>query len=190
MSLGDKVSLYKTPPEDLYRDFGGKLKTCYDGNGILFRSLEEWNAYPYKEAILKQIDELRLFLRTKSSRWWYGTRSEAGMSPGNIVTPIITCCSMDIRILIEYICEGIRGSKINLHMPQSIICTDLGRSLANDFLSIKSHSKLVFCHTFLTYHSLIVNGNKLIGVTNWKYAGYYSVEFDDVIYRYINHGGI
>ncbi|ORX65204.1 hypothetical protein DL89DRAFT_271279 [Linderina pennispora] len=187
--LNDKVSLSKTKPEDLYREFGGKLKTIDDGSGLTFKSIEEWDNYLHKEKIMKQVEKLREFLKVRSNRWWLGTRSEVGMSPGPAITPICLCESMDIKYLVEYICKDIYG--INAYnyskVPQKFIKTQIGYGLARDLSSITSFSKLAFCHTFLRYDSFIVRGDKLIGVINWRFAGYYPIEFDEVIRKYIEY---
>jgi thiamine kinase-like enzyme len=71
-----------------------------------------------------------------------------------------------------------------LHIPSVLHNTDLGKNILHELKNAKFSSN-VFCHNYLCYKSFVLKNNKLIGVKNWEYAGFYPPEFEDIIQKHL-----
>jgi hypothetical protein len=177
---------------ECYNKLGGNYPILIgeDIEGDTFNTLEEWHAYPYKYEIMNKANQFKHYLRTlkvKKPSWLYPSEHDKVGRIGNSVnTPIgderfIYCIddfiySFEKRINGE--CQG--------HIPKSLTDTDLGRNILDELKNAK-FSTNVFCHNYLCYKSFVVKDNKLIGIRNWQYAGFFPPEFEDIIQTYLDN---
>jgi thiamine kinase-like enzyme len=166
------MNLPEIDPKEYYAKYL-KGKYMLEEESITFNTLEEWYSYPYKYDIMKQTFEFREYLRNISKPRWYNKHSELGMYPKRVCTPFFKS-KFSIYI----------GEYINYY--KKIARTDLEKRILEELKSIQ-YSKNVFCHNALYYKSFIVKDNKLVGIRNWEYAGYYPPEFEDIISRYLEY---
>lgn len=80
--------------------------------------------------------------------------------------------------------EGTKGV-----VPAFLVGTELGKRILEDLKDIKfSHSEdNMFCHNALYYKSSVAKDNKLVGIRNWQYVGFYVLELEDAIHRYLEY---
>jgi thiamine kinase-like enzyme len=134
--------------------------------------------------------KFKSYLRTlKEKRHWshplpYGILGRIG---NYINTPILNTGGLcDIDDFVQCYEETINGSSVG-SIPKSLTDTDLGRNILEELKSTKFSSKYVFCHNALYYKSFVLKDNKLIGIRNWQYAGFYPPEFENIIAKYLDN---
>jgi hypothetical protein len=158
-----------------------------DPNDIVFDTLEEWNAYPYKYDIMIQVYEFMNSLHKLSDfklKYLYGVGRHLGMFPKDIILPIY---HNDSTYSIERLVNDIKGAIYGeecVYINEKLLKTDMGYKLCHELCSTVFTDN-VFCHNYLRYDSFIVNNNKLVGIKNWDYCGYYPKEFEIIIQRYL-----
>jgi hypothetical protein len=166
-----------------------------DIEGEKIHSLEEWNAHAYKAEIEEDVKEFKKFLRQDPSVQDiaddYITKYFLGVQFKGVIlnTPILYDPERevgDIQDLILAFSSAIEGeNKYGVEVPD-ILKSELGNKILHDLKST-TYSPSVFCHCYLNYKSLVLQDNKLIGITNWQYAGYYPPEFESIIEKYMEH---
>ncbi|KXN73188.1 hypothetical protein CONCODRAFT_3853 [Conidiobolus coronatus NRRL 28638] len=72
------------------------------------------------------------------------------------------------------------GHSVTTYDRNDCACGLLMYGILNELKST-TFSDSVFCHNYLCYKCFVLKKNKLIGITNWQYAGYYPPEFEDII---------
>ncbi|CAO3648015.1 unnamed protein product [Cunninghamella echinulata] len=135
-----------------------------DIEGDTIETLEEWYSNPYKYEIMADALKFKQYLRTHTDFYIH-----------NFVT--------EFERLVN-------GSKYHTTIiPDSLVNTNLGHKILND---IKTCNDILIqgnalCHNALYYKSFILKNNKLIGIKNWQYAGYYPPALEDIIHRYLEY---
>ncbi|KAI8578371.1 hypothetical protein K450DRAFT_247568 [Umbelopsis ramanniana AG] len=159
--------------------------------GDTIETLEEWYSHPHKYEIMQDAMKFKEHLRSASSLpYWVKFlgmhRDEVGMFHG-IVTPIIRCFSDYLAYLIDDFEKGVNGTfnHPNAGVPPDLIETQLGKTILNELRNTTFSKDYVFCHNALYYKSFVLKDNKLIGIRNWQYAGFYPPEFEDIIHKYL-----
>lgn len=176
---------------DCYNKLGGNyfIKVGEEIEGDIFETLEDWNKYPYKDKIIKEVNQFKHYLRTlKEKRPWYYPSPSCliGRCGNRTTTPIYQTCSIwDIDDFINSYEECINGKQIG-RIPNSLTNTDLGRNILEELKESK-FSEYVFCHNALYYKSFVVKNDQLIGIRNWQYAGFYPPEFEDIVQKYLEY---
>jgi hypothetical protein len=164
-------------------------------DGDTFDSLEDWYSCPYKYEIMNDAMKFKNYLRTLKEVDGYFNRMIANIpiDIGRIgetnITPILE--STKLTSSIEGYIRDFDSTINNINKyggaaPKSLINTDLGNRILRD-LNNTYYSENVFCHNALYYKSFVLRDNKLIGIRNWQYAGFYPPEFEDVVHKYLEY---
>ncbi|CAO3622256.1 unnamed protein product [Cunninghamella echinulata] len=140
--------------------------------GQTFNTVEEWYAYPYKYEVMFDAMKFKNYLREISKKKFIEKvvglkHHEIGRCHGNhnvFDTPLVK--KFDRNFLTYLIDEYGKSSCVN----NQLFC-DLKNTAYSDNL---------FCHNYLCYKSFVVKNNKLIGIRNWQYAGFFPPEFEDI----------
>jgi hypothetical protein len=167
-----------------------------DLEGDRIHSLEEWNAYPYKAEIERDVEDFKKFLVRESLSFRHAEehRSECFLGIQFNLVPLNTPILYDVRRRVGDIDKFIsafssaidgKKSKYKVKLTNNLDL-EVAKSILYDLKNTK-FSPSVFCHCFLNYKSLVLKDNKLIGITNWQYAGYYPPEFEAIIEKYMEH---
>jgi thiamine kinase-like enzyme len=138
---------------------------------------------------MKEANHFKYYLRTlKENKPWYypSPYGIIGRCSKYIVTPIFCTSSIsDIDDFIFFYEKCINGERQG-YIPKSLTDTDLGKNILDELKNAK-FSNYVFCHNALHYKSFVIKDNKLIGIRNWKYAGFYPFEFEDIVAKYLDN---
>ena len=177
-------------PVKHYYYLGGKLRTEPIEGDKIFNTLEEWYSYPYKYDIMNQVLDFNKSMHQEANAWWFRVerRTMIGLYPEPTNTPIYYSEINFINEFIKRFGQGVRDEPHNGIIPKSLIQTRLGYTIYQELTdAIPTFTNNVFCHGCLRYDSFIVRDNKLVGIRNWEYAGYYPPEFDTIIQRYLEY---
>ncbi|KAH8548389.1 hypothetical protein BGW37DRAFT_181628 [Umbelopsis sp. PMI_123] len=162
-----------------------------DIEGDTIETLEAWYKHPYKYEIMRDAMSFKEHLRSQSRISYLGkllgiTRFEIGLIEG-VRTPIILSdCDCMERLICNFE-KGVDG-KFNYPragLPPDLIGTELGHTILNELKNTSFSEDYIFCHNALYYKSFVLKDNKLIGIRNWQYAGFYPPEFEEVTYKYL-----
>lgn len=188
---------YKSPIECYNKMDKGRytIRVGENIDGDTFDSLEDWYSCPYKYEIMNDAMKFKNYLRTLKEVDGYFNRMIANIpiDIGRIgetnITPILE--STKLTSSIEGYIRDFDSTINNINKyggvaPKSLINTDLGNRILRD-LNNTYYSENVFCHNALYYKSFVLRDNKLIGIRNWQYAGFYPPEFEDVVHKYLEY---
>lgn len=188
---------YKSPIECYNKMDKGRytIRVGENIDGDTFDSLEDWYSCPYKYEIMNDAMKFKNYLRTLKEVNGYLNRMIANIpiDIGRIgetnITPILE--STKLTSSIEGYIRDFDSTINNINKyggvaPKSLINTDLGNRILRD-LNNTYYSENVFCHNALYYKSFVLRDNKLIGIRNWQYAGFYPPEFEDVVHKYLEY---
>jgi hypothetical protein len=164
-----------------------------DIEGDVILSKKEWDNHINKEEIMNDIAKFKDHLRSLNETSWIErvilkNPVEIGRCRGlanhEINVPIIKDISVSTINGLIYSYEEEMQQSAPLHIPSVLHNTDLGKNILHELKNTKFSSN-VFCHNYLCYKSFVLKNNKLIGVKNWEYAGFYPPEFEDIIQKHL-----
>lgn len=166
-----------------------------DIKGDTIETLDEWNTHPYKHEIMLDAMKFKEYLRSLNEIEGFFNRIfntppfDIGRIGNVNRTPILEVdhsCN-NIESYIRNFDSSInKCNKLGAKVSPCLVQTDLGRRILND-LNNTEFSDNVFCHNALYYKSFVLKNNKLIGIKNWQYSGFYPPELEDIIQCYISY---
>src|ERR1700741_1152143 len=132
---------------DCYNKLGGNYSISV-GENIEGDTFEEWNNYPYKDDIMREANQFKIYLRTlKDKKLWYYPSPSCSIGRCGDHTSNI----WDIDDFVFYYERCINNEQVG-RIPKSLTDTDLGRNILEEL----KETKYVFCHNYLYYKSFVV----------------------------------
>jgi hypothetical protein len=187
------------PSIEQYKSFNKSYNDIIVGEDIegdKFDTFEEWNAYPYKYEIMNEAMKFKEHLRKISYvRWFRDVKRLDRLGLPNMTfykfnTPIIYPLKNNtihkMNGLLREFEKCVNGNNDEFQCPSSLVNTKLGLKLLSELKEAKFTDN-IFCHNALYYKSFVVKNNKLVGIRNWQYAGYFPPEFEDIIAKYLDN---
>ncbi|KXN68659.1 hypothetical protein CONCODRAFT_8980 [Conidiobolus coronatus NRRL 28638] len=166
-----------------------------DIEGDKINTIQEWYALPNKYNIMCDAYKYREHLH-KITRSWirsFGLGNDLGLihiEDYQIRTPILEQQAdgeyiSNMQHFISVFESIVKGRSVTgYYVPKCLIQTEPGYNLVCELKNAK-YSRNVLCHNALCYKSFVLKNNQLHGITNWRYAGYYPPEFENIISKYL-----
>jgi hypothetical protein len=159
-----------------------------DIEGDTIETLEEWKCHPYRAQIMEDATNFMKYLRTLKDtkhRWYYPSDHWriGRCNRINVYTPIYQTLGVDdMDDFVAYFEKTLHGEA---RVGSIAVSTEIGEAILHQ-LKNAHFSHNVFCHNYLCYKSFVLKNNKLIGIRNWQYAGFYPPELEDIMRPYLD----